>query len=80
MPCYDDGADWKTGELPADKLKRLDKITELLCETCRKLEETGELGVLSIESLKWWVNHKQVDAERKRQFPESDSQARRVTR
>lgn len=68
MPCNDGGpadASLISYEEQHRTRKRLDAATAAACEACGRLDDLGYIGKLSKKTRKWYINHKQVDAERK---------------
>lgn len=37
------------------------RLTRMLCDLCGKVEEQGDLHLLSDETQAWWVIHKEFD-------------------
>jgi hypothetical protein len=61
MPCvYDD-----YGESDRKAKEELDKLTRMLCATCRQVEDC-DLKIEDRETKAWWTQHKKADAERRR--------------
>lgn len=62
MPCT------FTGSLAGDEAllarEALDRVTDLLCRTCRLIEKKGELDQLDPEVAAWWAKHKAEDAKK----------------
>lgn len=65
MPCSDSvyrGDDER--KLKLELLKsRLDKVTDMLCITCKYLENKNI--EIPLEVVEWWSEHKEWDAQRK---------------
>lgn len=61
MPCRDE---WAERHEIDESLKRLDKVTDMLCRVCRHLEKDEIPPVLFLEPdvKQWWEEHKALDA------------------
>lgn len=73
MPCSDGG--YTTGE-PALSMKRVDRLSNLLCEACKLLDKSPGTGAMSKALAKWWRQHQKRDAERVAREKEVESQER----
>jgi hypothetical protein len=64
MPCT------YTGTIEGDRALSaslaLSEVTSMLCDTCKQVEKHGQLMWLSIETRKWWREHKKLDKLRKK--------------
>lgn len=56
MPCYDN-------RNPENE--RLNKLTRLLCDQCKKLQEERKLHLLTEDLFLWWKEHRIEDLMRK---------------
>lgn len=68
MPCYDDRD--SPGNVAKETRKesraQIDKLTRLLCLTCRELIDLNQRPDFWSEELRtWWKNHEKVDTLRK---------------
>jgi len=63
MPCLDCGPNPPTWELQQYK-KKIDELTEMLCNLCRSLE-TCDLPIVPKSVETWWKYHKKADERRK---------------
>jgi hypothetical protein len=71
MPCSDGG--WGQACIDAERIKKIDKLTEMLCRILTVLERTPEIDLLGVneevlpiddEIGVWWEEHKIKDKER----------------
>lgn len=78
MPCRDDYGD---REYANELGRRLDIVTDLLCDLCTRLETTGQANYINISTKLsiWWLNHKEMDRIRRlnEQLNENKEQLRR---
>lgn len=62
MPCYITGSSEGDQRLYAEEArKKAQHLTQMLCETCRRLEREGSLYILGSEIASWWIEHKKTD-------------------
>lgn len=60
MPCYD-GRDYESKQ--RERLE-LDRVTALLCDTCRYLEKEKLIEKLPMKLTAWWREHQEADSKR----------------
>lgn len=60
MPCYDP----ETHERPIRLEEKVHRLTDLLCRTCKKLDQSDPNMLLASdpELFAWWQDHKEQDA------------------
>lgn len=68
MPCRDDYA---AAEYAADQTRKIDRLAEMLCGLCTRVEAVDSDLIQEDKKLaKWWETHKRRDAEHKARVAE----------
>ena len=67
MPCSDGNYGGTVYVDNPETMKRLDKVTRLLCGLCKTLTQSGLSKHIEAdrELFKWWFDHQEVDRRRK---------------